>query len=273
MLANDYGVNSSILFQYVPNWISSLEDNDDLIDKDNLLEVLDGVNTEDVVGDLTVVIYQESNDYRIFAEYSDKFSKEFIERFVESYKMILHDFICVEKLRDVNYISSSDLKLLDNYNKTEHPLEHEDILDAFNDNLAQYSDNILVSFNEKKYTYGEGAFIADNIAKNLLDLGVNPSDCVGFLTERSEKYMFSVLGILSCGGVYVPLDDKLPDERIEFILEDSNCKVVIVSDDTYERVNALINDSIVLLNISDIVDGEIGSLSSLPVVYGDLACI
>ena len=70
-----------------------------------------------------------------------------------------------------------------------------------------------------------------------------------------------------------PLDDKLPDERIKFILEDTDCDIVIVSDETYDRVVGLVDDDAVLLNISDIVNGEVGSLSSLSVVYGDLACI
>ena len=65
--------------------------------------------------------------------------------------------------------------------------------------------------------------------------------------------MFSVLGILSCVGVYVPLDDKLPDERIKFMLDDTDCGVVIVSDETYNRVYGLSNRSI--LNISDIISG------------------
>ena len=72
---------------------------------------------------------------------------------------------------------------------------------------------LLVSMYDRIYSYGEGAFIADRIAKSLIDLGVESGDCVGFLVPRSELYVFSVLGIMSMGGVYVPLDDALPDER------------------------------------------------------------
>ena len=84
--------------------------------------------------------------------------------------------------------------------------------------------------------------------------------------------LFRSLGILSAGAVYVPLDDAHPDERMEFILNDTESKVLIVSDKTYERVKELASD-ITILNISDNVKGRIGRLSSLPVNYGDLACI
>ena len=81
--------------------------------------------------------------------------------------------------------------------------------------------------------------------------------------------MFCVLGILSCGAVPVPIDDILPDERIKFMLEDSNSMVVITTEETYERVKKLSEISIV--NVSNI--DECGSLDYLPVVYNDLAGI
>ena len=110
------------------------------------------------------------------------------------------------------------------------------------------------------------------MAKSLKDLCVGSQDNVAFLVEKSELYMFAVLGILSAGAVYVPLDDAHPDERIRFILEDTDSKVVIVSDETYERAEGLVNDSIIL-NISDLLREDIGTLSCLPVIYNDLGCI
>ena len=82
-----------------------------------------------------------------------------------------------------------------------------DVLDAFNDNLSRCPDSALVSMYDRFYSYGEGAFIADRLARRLVDLGVSSQDLVAFFVERSELYMFCVLGVLSVGGVYVPLDD------------------------------------------------------------------
>ena len=126
--------------------------------------------------------------------------------------------------------------------------------------------------NDNVYSYAEGAYIADKIVKKLIKLGVESNDCIGFLTERSEYYMFCILSILSMGGVYVPIDDSLPDERISFMLEDTNCKVIIVSDETKNSVSNL-NNRCAILNISEIINEDIGSLNCLPTVYGDLACI
>ncbi|MER2014143.1 MAG: non-ribosomal peptide synthetase, partial [Methanobrevibacter sp.] len=112
----------------------------------------------------------------------------------------------------------------------------------------------------------------DKIAKSLIKNGMKSNDHIAFLVPRSELYMFNMLGILSIGGVYVPLDDTLPDERLKFILKDSNCKVIIVSDETNNRLSNLEYDG-TILNVSNIMNEDIGSLSYLPVVYSDLASI
>ena len=266
LLANKYDINSNILFQFIPEWIKDTHNFDDVYDNELLS------NMDDLIADLTVEIIQRDNNYILSVLYSDKYSRDFINHFVESYKLILKGMVNVSKLSDISYISSRDLVLLDEINGTGHDLIYDDVLDAFNDNLSKCPDNKLVLFGDDCYSYGEGAFIASRIAESLIDLDVRHQDCVGFLVPRSDLYMFSVLGVLSAGGVYVPLDDDLPDERIEFILRDSDCKVVIVNDDTEERLSNL-NCNCSILNISDIINGDIGSMSCLPAVYGDLACI
>ncbi len=271
LLAKDYNVPSDILFQFMPDGIieNDLSYEGDLFkDMDN--QILEP--TDDFISDFDVEILQEGDNYILKIIYSDKYSKNFIEVFAQTYKMILEDIFSVDNLSNINYITASDLELLDAYNDTAHDLVYADVLDAFNDNLSKYPDNMLVSYEDRYYTYGEGAFIADKIALSLKDLGVKVQDKVAFLVERSELYMFCVLGVLSCGAIYVPLDDKHPDERIKFILEDTDASVVIVSDETYERALALATDSIIF-NISDILKEDIKVLDKLSIGYGDLACV
>ena len=39
--------------------------------------------------------------------------------------------------------------------------------------------------------------------------------------------IIAILGVLKSGGAYVPVDPEYPQERIDYMLSDSNCKVVI----------------------------------------------
>ena len=268
-------MNMTSLPIYLPEWVYKYEDSDE-IDSSTPEDDLLNDYADDMISDFVVEVIENEKSYLLQILHSDKYSNDFIKSFMESYNLVLNEMINVAKLSNINYITDEDIELLDTYNQTEHDLDYDDILDAFNDNLAKYPDNNLVSMNGKAYSYAEGAYIADAIAKELLDLGITGADFVGFLTERSEHYLFAALGILSIGAIYVPLDNAHPDERIKFMIGDTNSKAVIISDETYERAKKLTEDipeSIRLLNISELTNGDIGTLSHLPVSYGDLACI
>ena len=268
LIAKKYDIDSNVQFQFLPDWINDGVNIQPLIvENDDLLTDL-GAS----IADLSVDVIQRGNKFSLNVIYSSKYSSDFIEHFAKSYELILQDMLHVNELSDINYITNEDIEALNSYNNTARDLEFNDVMEAFNSNLGKYPNNNLVSMNDNVYTYAEGAYIADKIAKKLLDLGVKSGEYVGFFTHRSEYYMFSVLGILSMGGVYVPLDDAHPDDRIQFILKDINSKVVIVSDDTYDRAKNL-SENQILLNVSDILKEDIGTLSYLPIVYNDLACI
>ena len=273
LLANKYEISLNVLFQYIPEWILDYAYYDEYD-----VSVLNAENSilydsQDLISDFIVQVNQISDGYDLKITYSDKYSSDFVNHFLESYKLIVHEILDADNLGDINCITDADIEVLDGYNQTEHIFEHDDILDYFNDNLSEYPENSLVSFEDKIYSYGEGAYISKRIAECIADCGVESQDCVAFLLERCEHYMFCVLAILSSGCVYVPLDDKLPDERLQFMLEDSNSKLIIASDETYDRAAELASDDCTVLNISDIVKGDIGTSDKFDVNYGDLACI
>ena len=256
-LTHEHDLNPNIFFQY----------SYDIFEND-IYEL-----KHDFKRDLSFNIYDVSEDeLGIKVLYSEKFSQEFIKRFVDCYILILNGIMKVNELSNLNFNLKSDLILLDSYNNTEDSLIYEDVLDAFNENLSRHPDNKLVSYKDVSYSYGESAFIANKIAQKLIGLGVEFQTSVGFLVPRSELYMLSVLSILSVGAVYVPLDNQLSDERIKFMINDTKTKVIIVSDETYERATNL-GGEYNILNVSDIINDKVSTLSILPVVHSDLACI
>lgn len=68
-----------------------------------------------------------------------------------------------------------------------------------------------------------------DIAYNLKKLGVEKGDRVAILSESRPEWAIAFFGIVSCAGITVPMDIKLSDTEIEFILNDSGTKCVFVS--------------------------------------------
>uniref|UniRef100_UPI00192BB40F MupA/Atu3671 family FMN-dependent luciferase-like monooxygenase n=1 Tax=Flavobacterium sp. UGB4466 TaxID=2730889 RepID=UPI00192BB40F len=49
----------------------------------------------------------------------------------------------------------------------------------------------------------------------------------GIQLERSEWMIVAILGVLKSGGAYVPIDLEYPQERVQAIVEDSKCKILL----------------------------------------------
>lgn len=69
----------------------------------------------------------------------------------------------------------------------------------------------------------------------LRSLGVKEETLVGISLEQSFELIVGILGILKAGGAYVPLDPEYPEERLQFMLEDTQTPVLITTRDIQER--------------------------------------
>ncbi|MBK9332298.1 MAG: AMP-binding protein [Ignavibacteria bacterium] len=67
--------------------------------------------------------------------------------------------------------------------------------------------------------------------KQINQKGITPGDCIGICLKRSAEMIISLLGILKSGAAYVPVDPSFPEDRIQYLLEDSGVKILITSED------------------------------------------
>ncbi|MDU0072246.1 MULTISPECIES: non-ribosomal peptide synthetase [Bacillus] len=97
----------------------------------------------------------------------------------------------------------------------------------FEQKAAEIPDKTAVFYEGKHLSYRELNEQANRLAKALRKRGIGPDKPAAVLMERSEQTLTAILGILKAGGAYVPIDPGFPEERIHFMLKDSNAKVVI----------------------------------------------
>ncbi len=113
-----------------------------------------------------------------------------------------------------------------NSTKVDYP-KHLCIHQLFEAQVEKNPDNIAVVFNEQKLTYQQLNHRANQIANYLQDLGIGTESLVGICVERSLEMIIGLLGILKAGGAYVPLDPTYPQERLSFMLSDSQVQVLL----------------------------------------------
>ncbi|MBL0846019.1 amino acid adenylation domain-containing protein, partial [Pseudomonas mediterranea] len=68
---------------------------------------------------------------------------------------------------------------------------------------------------------------ANHLARQLLELGVQPDQRVAICAERSLEMIVGLLGVLKAGAAYVPIDPAHPAERMAFMLQDSQPQALL----------------------------------------------
>ncbi len=121
------------------------------------------------------------------------------------------------------------------YNETEQEIPVTTLHHMFEKQLEKTPDNIAVLFGEEMITYDSFARKANRIARYLRSLGVGRNQYVGVLTPRSIETIINVMGVVKSGGAYIPIDPDYPEQRRDYILNNSNCAFLIEPGEAFEE--------------------------------------
>ncbi|MCU0284949.1 MAG: amino acid adenylation domain-containing protein, partial [Acidobacteria bacterium] len=78
---------------------------------------------------------------------------------------------------------------------------------------------------------------SNRLAGLLSEKGVGPDTIVAMLLERSLEIITCILAILKAGGAYMPIDPDYPRDRIDYMLKDSNSRILITDDEKKKTNN------------------------------------
>lgn len=130
---------------------------------------------------------------------------------------------------DLEILSDRELdQLLFEFNNTHTDYVHSQLIhQLFEAQVERTPNNIAVAFKNQQLTYGELNNRANQLAGYLQKLGVQPEVLVGICVERSPLMVISILAILKAGGAYLPLDPTYPQERLAFIIQDTQASILL----------------------------------------------
>jgi len=122
-----------------------------------------------------------------------------------------------------------------NETKTPYPVD-KCVHELFEEQAANSPNAVAVIFEEEEVSYFDLNARANRLAHRLRALGVGPEVLVGFFVERSVEMVVGILAILKAGGAYVPLDPEDPMERLAFMSDDADLKVLLCHGVTREKL-------------------------------------
>ncbi|MDR2570285.1 MAG: AMP-binding protein, partial [Oscillospiraceae bacterium] len=121
------------------------------------------------------------------------------------------------------------------------------------DIVLKYPNKVAVSCGYETITYKELNEKANIVAWHLNSLGVKTNDVVAILMPRCIELIIGVLGIIKAGASYLPIDESYPEERISFILENSNTNILLINDVNIATVVQTPKEKNLFINISELI--------------------
>ncbi|MEC0083658.1 amino acid adenylation domain-containing protein, partial [Paenibacillus alvei] len=129
------------------------------------------------------------------------------------------------------------LQLLQSFNDTEKDYPRDrTIHQLVEEQVKRVPEATAVVFEGRRLSYAELNERANRLARTLRSVGVLPNQLVGLMARRSMEMVVGILAVLKAGGAYVPIDPEYPEERIRYILENSDAQLLLTQRELQQQV-------------------------------------
>ncbi|GIO01643.1 non-ribosomal peptide synthetase [Brevibacillus halotolerans] len=187
------------------------------------------------INDVNIHIVEEMNtdELKLYLDYrTELFTEQEIDSMINGLLNILQQVMMnpSQPLSEIELLSEEEKhQVLFTFNDTnaEYPMD-KTISMLFEEQVEKTPNHIAVVWEDRQFTYRELNERANQLARTLLAKGVRREQLIGIMADRSLDMIVGILGILKAGGAYVPIDPDYPNERIQFLLEDSQVDVLLL---------------------------------------------
>lgn len=131
-------------------------------------------------------------------------------------------------------------------------------------------DAVGVLDGDMAVTYKELHLRSNQLGQLFSRYGVRPNSLVAIMGDRNVPLLTAILGIMKAGGAYVPIDPDYPQSRIQYMLDDSSCRVLVTNSRYFGRTLDHLPDCIkTVICLDETVWGESEWIVRLREMRGD----
>ncbi len=157
---------------------------------------------------------------------TDMYSRNWMERLATHYSRLLEKLVTEPDaaLGRLTYLSEPEInRLLHGFNATQAYFPaNQTVVDLFAEQVHRTPDAIALVFEDRTWTYRQLDEASNQIAEDLKNTyAIQPGDRLPLMMPRSDQMIINLWGILKTGAAYVPIDPEQPQNRIEYMWQDS----------------------------------------------------
>ncbi|MHB2147695.1 amino acid adenylation domain-containing protein [Calditrichota bacterium LG25] len=200
------------------------------------------LRNENAKFDLTLTVAELADEFALDVEFdTDLFEPDTIDRMLTHFQQILR--AAVEQpevpVTRLDLLTEREKKLLLDEWIPRGPVfpPEKCIHQWFEEQAEKFADRPALTFEGQHITYGELNRRANQLAHYLLEHDVQPDDLIAIYSERAPHLIVAILAVLKAGAAYLPIDPVYPPERIAFMLEDAEAKIVLTQSALKDNLN------------------------------------
>ncbi len=127
----------------------------------------------------------------------------------------------------VPLVPNAQLEARATINATDAAISSELLHTLFAAQVAERSHQPAVITTYRTLTYNDLDRQSNQLAHRLQQLGARPNVLVAVVMEKGWEQVVATLGILKSGAAYLPIDPELPQERLCYLLAQSDIQVAL----------------------------------------------
>lgn len=202
---------------------------------------IEAINPEKLAAlyDLSLTVNEWQGELLAEFEYkTDIFEAESIHRLSENFSRLVRAILQEpeKSICDIDFISDQDkARQLLEWNQTTYKRDQLQGVHHYVEKQANISPTaVAIRFKDSELNYESLNKQSNQLARYLIKQGVVKRSVVGICLDRSLELPITLLAILKAGAAYLPLDLSYPQERLDFIVNDTRIKHVVSTSDLNE---------------------------------------
>jgi amino acid adenylation domain-containing protein len=238
------------------------------------------INTGTAKFDLTLELYEKADGLQGWFEYNtDLFKAETITRLVGHLQTLLTDIVAhpQKRLSALRLLTETERHFLATCGNTVYPTKdfipfaqtaiEQSIPSRFAQQVTLYPAHLAIVTENYRWSYPVLEQQVQTIAQTLFDLNTAVEEKIALLFAHDAPMIAALLGVLTAGKTYCPLDPEYPTARLQAILQDLDAQVILTDAKYLAQAEQLSAGQLTVINVEAL--SALSSENVLPPVSPD----
>ncbi|MEM7532288.1 MAG: AMP-binding protein [Chloroflexota bacterium] len=128
----------------------------------------------------------------------------------------------------------------------------DSIVARFEETVVQYPHNLAIKTLTHELTYNELNRMANQVAHEILALRGEGEEPIAILMDNDAPTIAALFGVLKAGKAYILLDATFPQNRLAYLIEDTQTQLLITNELYYAAGLEIASTNTTLLKIEEI---------------------